>query len=129
MRRLVSTVAALLMLSTPFAAATAQDAETGEQIYRQCRACHQIGENARNLVGPQLNGIIGRKAGTIEGFNYSQANKDAGASGLVWSEDNLLKYLENPIAFMPGTKMVYAGVKAEDARRDLIAYLKKFSQK
>ena len=129
MRRLVSTVAALLMLSTPFAAATAQDAETGEQIYRQCRACHQIGENARNLVGPQLNGIIGRKAGTIEGFNYSQANKDAGASGLVWREDNLLKYLENPIAFMPGTKMVYAGVKAEDARRDLIAYLKKFSQK
>jgi cytochrome c len=129
MRRLVSIVAGLLMLSTPFAYATAQDAELGEQIYRQCRACHQIGEGAKNLVGPLLSGIVGRKAGTIEGFNYSQANRDAGAGGLVWTEDNLFKYLENPLAFMPGTKMTFAGVKAEDARRDLIAYLKKFSQK
>jgi cytochrome c len=129
MRPLVSIVAGLMMMSTPFAAATAQDVEMGEQIYRQCRACHQIGDSARNLVGPLLNGIVGRKAGTIEGFNYSQSNKDAGAGGLVWTEDNLLKYLENPMAFMPGTKMTFAGVKAEDARRDLIAYLKKFPQK
>jgi cytochrome c len=129
MRPLVSIVAGLMMVSTPFAAATAQDAEMGEQIYRQCRACHQIGDGARNLVGPQLNGVVGRKAGTIEGFNYSSANQQAGAGGLVWTEDNIFKYLENPMAFMPGTKMVFAGVKAEDARRDLIAYLKRFSPK
>jgi cytochrome c len=108
--------------------AAAQDAENGEQVFRQCRACHQVGDGARNLVGPQLNGIIGRKAGTIEGFNYSQANKEAGAKGLVWSEDVLLKYLQNPQTFMPGTKMAYAGLRDEDARKDLIAYLKKFSK-
>jgi cytochrome c len=128
MRYALSIVAAFLMLLMPLAAATAQDAEIGEQVFRQCRACHQIGEGARNLVGPQLNGIIGRKAGTIEGFNYSQANKDAGAKGLVWTEEILLKYLENPMTFMPGTKMTFAGLKAEDARRDVIAYLKKFSK-
>ncbi|HXF54267.1 MAG TPA: cytochrome c family protein [Hyphomicrobiaceae bacterium] len=127
MKPLVSIVAGLMFLSAPYATATAQDAQSGEQIYRQCRACHQIGEGARNLVGPQLNGIVGRRAGTVEGFTYSQANKEAGANGLVWTEDNLFKYLENPMAFMPGTKMVFAGVRSEDARRDLIAYLKKFS--
>jgi len=127
MKRLASIVAGLMILSTPYTAATAQDAQSGEQIYRQCRACHQIGEGARNLVGPQLNGIVGRRAGAVEGFAYSQANREAGTNGLVWTEDNLFKYLENPMAFMPGTKMVFAGVKSEDARRDLIAYLKKFS--
>jgi cytochrome c len=108
--------------------AAAQDAENGEQVFRQCRACHQIGDGARNLVGPQLNGVIGRRAGTIDGFNYSQANKDAGAKGLVWTEDVLLKYLQNPQSFMPGTKMAYAGLRDEEARKDLIAYLKKFAK-
>jgi cytochrome c len=67
---------------------------------------------------------VGRKAGTIAGFTYSEANTEAGANGLVWTEDNLFKYLENPAAFMPGNKMVFAGVKNESDRRDLIAYLK-----
>lgn len=109
-------------------AAAAQDAENGEQVFRQCRACHQVGDGARNLVGPQLNRVVGRKAGTVEGFNYSQANKDAGHKGLVWTEDVLLKYLQNPQSFMPGTKMAYAGLRDEDARKDLIAYLKKVSK-
>ena len=117
---------ALAVAASP--AARAQDAENGETVFRQCRACHQVGPGAKNLVGPQLNGIIGRKAGTVDGFNYSQANKDAGAKGLVWTEEILLKYLENPLTFMPGTKMAYAGLKDEDARKDLIAYLKKFSK-
>jgi cytochrome c len=76
-------------------------------------------------VGPFLNDIIGRKAGTVEGFSYSEANKQAGAKGLVWTEDVLFKYLENPLAFMPGTKMAFAGLKDPQDRKDLIAFLKK----
>jgi len=105
--------------------ASAQDAESGKDIFRQCRACHQIGAGAKNLVGPELNGIIGRKASSVEGFNYSQASHAAGEKGLVWTEENLNKYLTNPAAFMPGTKMAYAGLKDEMDRKDVIAYLKK----
>lgn len=108
--------------------AAAQNAENGEQVFRKCRACHQIGEGAKNTVGPQLNNIIGRPAGSVEGFNYSQANKEAGQNGLVWTEENLFKYLENPRAFMPKTKMAFAGLREEADRKDVIAYLKKFSQ-
>jgi cytochrome c len=107
----------------------AQDAESGQDIFRQCRACHQIGAGAKNLVGPQLNGIIGRKVSAIEDFNYSQASKDTAAKGVVWTEDVLEKYLENPVAFMPGTKMAYAGIKDAGDRKDVIAYLKKAGAK
>jgi cytochrome c len=105
-------------------AASAQDAQNGEQVFKKCLACHRVGPGAKNLVGPQLNGIVGRKAGTIEGFNYSQANKQAGEKGLTWTDDVLDKYLVNPQAFMPGTKMAFAGVPDENDRKDLIAYLK-----
>lgn len=108
--------------------AMAQDEVSGENVYRQCRACHQIGDGAKNLVGPQLNGIVGRKAGTVEGFKYSNVNIEAGAKGLVWTEDVLMKYLEAPMQFMPGTRMAFAGLKNEQQRRDVIAYLKKFSK-
>lgn len=104
--------------------ALAQDAQNGEQVFKKCMACHRVGPAAKNLVGPQLNGIVGRKAGTIEGFSYSQANKEAGEKGLTWTEDVLDKYLVNPMAFMPGTKMSFAGVPDENDRKDLIAYLK-----
>lgn len=115
---------ALAALGLTGAAARAQDVENGQSVFRQCRACHQIGATAKNLVGPQLTGIVGRKAGTVDGFNYSEANKAAGAKGLMWDEATLLKYLENPLQFMPGTKMAYAGVKDEGDRKDLVAYLK-----
>jgi len=98
----------------------------GEDVFKKCRTCHQVGDAAKNSVGPILNGIVGRAAGTIEGFTYSPANKEARSKGLVWSEGNLLKYLENPAAFMPKTKMIFPGVKDEQDRKDLIAYLKKF---
>ena len=120
---------AIAAMATTSGAVLAQDADNGQDLYRQCRACHQIGAGAKNLVGPHLNGIIGRKAGTSEGFSYSQANKDAGAGGLVWSEETLLKYLETPLTFMPGTKMAYAGLKDEGDRKDIIAYLKKATAK
>ena len=93
-------------------------------MFKVCRPCHQVGPGAKNGIGPSLNGIVGRTAGTIPGFGYSDVNKEAGTKGLVWTEDNLSKYLENPAAFMPGNKMTYAGLKDQDNRRDLIAYLK-----
>jgi len=105
-------------------AAQTGDPENGKDVFKVCRPCHQVGPGARNGIGPTLNSIVGTRAGTIAGFTYSEANKDAGTKGLVWTEDNLFKYLENPAAFMPGNKMTYAGMKDDTDRRDLIAYLK-----
>ena len=104
-------------------------AEDGAEVFKKCRACHDVGPTAKNKVGPLLNGIVGRPAGTVEGYNYSEANKKAGANGLVWAEDVLFKYLEAPLSFMPGTKMAFAGLKDPQDRQDLIAYLKTFSGK
>jgi cytochrome c len=98
-------------------------------VFKKCRACHDVGPDAKNKVGPLLNDIVGRHAGSIEGFNYSDANKAAGTKGLVWTDDVLFKYLENPLSFMQGTKMAFAGLKDEQDRRDVIAYLKTFSKK
>lgn len=123
-KRTVLGVAFLIAAAAP---AFAQNAENGEAVFRKCRACHQIGDGAKNMVGPQLNGIVGRPAGAVEGFNYSQANKKAGEEGLVWTEENLFKYLENPRAFMPKNKMAFAGLKDEQERKDVIAFLKKYS--
>lgn len=126
MFRSIAAAAAAAVMTVGATAALAQDAENGEQVFKKCQICHRIGEGAKNLVGPQLNGIVGRKAGSAEGFNYSQANKDASAKGLVWTEEELNKYLEGPMAYMPGTKMSFAGLKDETDRKDVIAYLKKF---
>jgi len=118
--------ASVLIGALGSAAAQEGNAEEGAEVYKKCRACHDVGPDAKNKVGPLLNGILGRKAGTIEGFSYSDANKAAGAKGLVWTEEVMFKYLENPLTYMPGTKMAFAGLKDEQDRKDLIAYLKKF---
>jgi cytochrome c2 len=118
-------VAATVTFHSP---AFAQSAENGEQVFKKCRACHQVGDGAKNGVGPMLNGLIGRASGTVEGFNYSDANKEAGAKGLVWSEDELNKYLEAPLTYMPKNKMAFAGLKDEGDRKDIIAYLKTFAK-
>ncbi len=101
----------------------AQDAAAGERVFAQCRACHQVGETAKNAVGPVLNGLFGRKAGTVEGYTYSPANKN---SGLTWDEAVFRDYIKDPRAKIPGTKMIYAGLKDEQRVTDLIAYLKQF---
>lgn len=101
----------------------AQDAAAGERVFQQCRACHQVGETARNGVGPQLNAMFGRKAGTIEGYSYSPANKN---SDLTWDEPTFRDYIKDPRAKIPGTKMIYSGLKDEARVSDLIAYLKQF---
>ncbi len=103
--------------------AHAQDAEAGEQVFKKCKVCHQIGEGAHNFVGPELNGVVGRKAGTVPGYNYSEANKN---SGITWDEATLKEYLKNPQAKVPGTKMVFPGLPNEKDIDNVIAYLKQF---
>jgi cytochrome c2 len=121
-----SAVALVIGLGATLGPAAAQNAENGEQVFKKCRACHQVGEGAKNGVGPVLNGLLGRKSGTVAEFNYSEANKEAGAKGLVWTEEELNKYLEAPLTYMPKNKMAFAGLKDEADRKDIIAYLKTF---
>jgi cytochrome c len=103
--------------------AVAQDAAAGEKAFIVCRACHQIGPTAKNAVGPVLNGVVGRPAGTFPGFNYSTANKD---SGLTWDEATLQKYLADPQAVVKGTKMIFPGIKDPAKVNDVIAFLKTY---
>lgn len=118
MRRLL--IVGLLMA----APAWAQDEPMpGQRVFGQCRSCHQVGPTAKNGVGPQLNGLFGRKAGGVEGFAYSAANKEA---GFTWDEAVFAEYIRDPKAKIPGTRMVYAGLKNEAQAADLAAYLKSF---
>ncbi len=103
-------------------------AEAGEAVFKLCRSCHEVGPNAKSKLGPALNGIVGRKAGTVEGFTYSPVNKAAGENGLTWSEVELATFLADPRKFMPGNRMAFAGVKDAQDRADLIAYLKTFKK-
>src|SRR3989338_3451480 len=97
------------------------DLKKGEKIFRTRAAqCHTSNKGGAHGVGPNLWGIVDRKSGTVDGYSYTAANKD---SGVVWTEDNLFKYLENPKKFIPGTKMSFAGIKSEKERQDLIAYM------
>ena len=123
---LVSAMAAGLAGSMGQVLAGPGNVEAGEDVFKKCHACHDTGPGAKNKVGPQLNGIVGRKVGTVADFAYSEANKEFGAKGSVWTEDELFKYLENPMVYMPKTKMVFAGLKDEQDRHDVIAYLKQF---
>lgn len=96
------------------------DAVAGKAVFNQCKACHQVGPEAKNGVGPVLNGLLGRKAGEYPGYNYSDANKN---SGLTWDEATLRSYLPDPKAKVPGTKMIFPGIKREKQLDDLMAYL------
>ena len=120
-RRLI-VAAALVAAST--AATLAQDAEKGANSFKKCAPCHNIGPGAQNKVGPQLNGIVGRKGASASGFNYSDAMKQKAAAGLVWTEGNLTQYLDAPDSFVPNGVMAFAGVKNDAELKDLIAFLK-----
>jgi cytochrome c len=104
-------------------AATAQDASAGETSFKKCLPCHDIGADAKNKVGPELNGLDGRKAGTAPDYNYSDANKN---SGITWSEAAFKEYIKDPRAKIPGTKMIFPGIKSEQEVDNLWAYLKQF---
>jgi len=118
-----SILMAAVALAAMAQAAQAQDAAAGEQSFKKCLPCHAIGEGAKTKVGPQLNGIDGRKSGTAEGYNYSDANKN---SGITWNEATFKEYIKDPRAKVPGTKMIFAGIKNEKEVGDLWAYLASF---
>ena len=117
------------------------DAAAGEKVFKKCMACHKVGEGAKNAVGPILNGIVGRPAGQVEGFKYSQINQNAGAAGLIWTEENILAYLPDPNGFLKkfltdagkadqiagATKMTFK-LADETERKNVIAYLKTFAK-
>ena len=120
MKKIALTAIAVLVSAAP---ALAQDVAAGENSFKKCLPCHRVGPDAKNLVGPVLNGLDGRKSGTVEGYNYTDANKN---SGLTWTEETFKEYITNPRAKIPGTKMVFAGISNENERNNLWAYLKQF---
>ena len=114
--------------AAPAAADLIGDAVVGAGLFKQqCSACHQIGEGARNRVGPHLNGIYGRRAGSVEGYSYSRSMDRMGSDGLTWTLATLDAYVENPKALVSGTKMAYRGLKDEAARQNVLAYLRDHS--
>ena len=113
----------LALVLPALGSAQAQDASAGEKTFLQCRACHQVGDAAKNMVGPVLNGLFGRKAGMVEGYTYSPANK---SSGFTWDEATFRDYIKDPKAKIPGTKMIFPGLKDEKRIDDLVASLKQF---
>jgi cytochrome c len=116
-------VAAGVMLALP-TVALAQDADAGKKVFNKCTPCHNIGPGAKNKVGPELNGLFGRPAGSVEGFNYSDAMKN---SGITWDEATFKEYITDPKKRIPGNKMVFPGIKDELDRDDLAAYVASFN--
>ncbi|NNE86637.1 MAG: c-type cytochrome [Silicimonas sp.] len=127
MFRLTSLSAAALILWVGAATAATGDVDAGEKLFSQCKSCHQIGEGAENRIGPQLNRLFGRVAGTQDGFRYSKRFVLAGTGGLEWHADTLDTFLENPKSLVSGTRMSFPGMKDADDRQNLIAYLRTFS--
>ena len=118
-----SVILASLTIAATMGMANAQDLAAGEQSFRKCSPCHAVGEDAKNKVGPALNGLDGRKSGTIGDYSYSEANKKA---EITWSEASFKDYIQNPMVKVPGTKMAFAGIKNDKEIGDLWAYLKQF---
>ena len=123
----IPTFSALAVVTSLIAAsgAPAQDIAAGKTSFNKCLACHAIGEGAKNKVGPELNGLNGRKSGTAEGYSYSDANK---SSGITWNEAQFKEYIKDPKAKIPGTKMAFAGIKNEREANDLWAYIAQFDK-
>jgi cytochrome c len=122
MHKTIVIAAAAIPISTGIA--LAQDAQKGQMVFNLCLPCHSIGPGAQTKVGPELNGLDGRHSGSVPGFDYSDANKN---SGIVWNEANFKKYIQNPQGVIPGTKMIFPGVKNEQQVNDLWAYLSQFA--
>jgi cytochrome c len=114
---------AIVALASSAGAAVAGDIAAGETSFKKCMPCHSIGENAKNMIGPIQNGLKGRKAGTVPGYDYSGANKN---SGIVWDEGTFKEYIRNPIAKIPGTKMAFPGIRNEKEVEDLWSFLEQF---
>jgi cytochrome c len=122
MKKLI--LSALVVIASS-ATALAQDVAAGKTSFNKCLACHAVGEGAKNKVGPELNGLDGRKSGSAPDFNYSDANKN---SGITWNKAEFLEYIKDPKAKIPGTKMIFAGIKNEQEANDLWAFLAQYDK-
>jgi cytochrome c len=122
-----TTLSALIVFGAMAAAsgALAQDVAAGKTSFNKCLPCHAIGEGAKNKIGPEQNGLDGRTAGTVEGYSYSDANKN---SGITWNKEQFLEYIKDPKAKIPGTKMAFAGIKNEKEANDLWAYISQYDK-
>src|SRR3989442_11921942 len=120
--RQLATAITLLVLST--GAALAQDVGAGEASFRKCQPCHDVGPDAKNKIGPKLNGLDGRKSGMVEDYNYTDANKNA---GITWTAETFKEYISDPRTKVSGTKMIFPGIKNEKEAADLWAYLAQFN--
>jgi cytochrome c len=127
MKKLTSSALIVTAVMAAASGAMAQDADlaAGKTSFNKCLACHAVGDGAKNKVGPVLNGLDGRKSGTVEGYSYSEANKN---SGITWGKDQFLDYIKDPKAKIPGTKMVFAGIKNEKEAADLWAFLAQYDK-
>lgn len=128
LRGVLAPLVAAALLATAAWAEDIGDAAQGEKLFRKCASCHQLGQGAEHRVGPHLNGIFGRKAGTAQGYTrYSPGLLRAGEDGLIWSLDTLSAYLENPKSLVSGTRMNFRGLKDADDRANVLAYMRQFS--
>jgi cytochrome c len=116
-------VAAAMLLAASMQTGRAQDAAAGEQAFRKCSVCHDVGPNAKNKVGPSLNGLDGRKSGTVANYGYSDANKNL---GIVWGAEIFDNYVRSPQAVIAGTRMAFIGISDAKERANLWAYLKQY---
>ena len=123
MMRCATLIATVVFVTALTRTGLAQDLGKGENSFKKCLICHAVGRGAQNKIGPELNGLDGRRAGSAPSYSYSDANKN---SGIVWSESTFKQYIKDPKAIVPGTKMVFAGVKNEPEVNDLWAYIKQF---
>ena len=125
MKKLTFGALMILTVTATASAAMAQDVAAGKSSFNKCLACHAIGEGAKSKVGPELNGLDGRKSGTAPDYSYSDANKN---SGITWNKEQFLEYIKDPRAKIPGTKMIFPGIKNEKEANDLWAYVSQFDK-
>jgi cytochrome c len=125
MKKLTLSALVIIASSAAVPAALAQDAAAGKTSFNKCLACHAVGEDAKNKVGPELNGLAGRKSGTAPDYNYTDANKN---SGITWNEAEFRDYIKDPKAKIPGTKMAFAGIKDPKEASDLWAYISQYDK-
>jgi len=126
MRTFKTAILAIALAALAVPAFADGDRKKGEKVFNKCKTCHMVGDNAKNRIGPMLNGIVGAEIAAVDGFKYSDVFLAKKTEGLVWTEENLDAYLNKPADLVPGTKMTFNGLRKEDERKDVIAYLKGF---